>query len=238
MVGCVWFRVLDLKPRLGSHIKGVAKHQSLWHQNRILGPSNPQQVTGTWNILNHTPIGSTSYPASIQVYDRHCSQTMSGNSFPQKTMNLTPPDGKYGLWQCSDEISGPLINRLLTTTGRVSWSGKHVNEYHPQHGYGYCPCQQPCPGVPLIYHHSPLILTDTVHNQPPVYANNIQVMGHSVKDRIYTKVVIVSLKWFPSTMSLVEVGHPEVHWECLDDHRETIQFISKHFSALLIHLYC
>jgi len=76
----------------------------------------------------------------------------------------------------------------------------------------------------------------SVPNQPQAWANNIQVMGHRGKDMTSTKAVMGSLECFPSRSSHDKGRHLQVHRECLQDRRETIQSIGQHLPALHLHL--
>jgi len=76
----------------------------------------------------------------------------------------------------------------------------------------------------------------TVGNQPPAQAWSVQVMGHSGKDMISTKVVLLRIKWSPLHRLHNKHCDLQVHREFLQDHRKTIQSISQHLRALILHL--
>jgi len=128
-------------------------------------PFIPPKVSATCNILNHTPIHSTSHHSSIVVYHHLGSQNMLTKGSPPKTENMAPPGGLFGLQQRRDDNSGSSDNGSRTTTGKDSRSRKHANQYQLPHGYGYPPSQQPFPGAPQFYHHSPFNMTHS--SQPP-----------------------------------------------------------------------
>jgi hypothetical protein len=51
-------------------------------------PFIPLKVTAKFNILNHTPMYSTSHLVSIIVYHHPGSQSISINGSPPKTVNV------------------------------------------------------------------------------------------------------------------------------------------------------
>jgi len=76
----------------------------------------------------------------------------------------------------------------------------------------------------------------TVCNQPQGQAKDIQVMGHSGKDKTTIKVVMVGLECSP-LCGFQNMGcHLQVHQECLQDGQKTIQSIGQHLTAQIIHL--
>jgi len=79
-------------------------------------------------------------------------------------------------------------------------------------------------------------ICNTVHNQPPVQAKDVQVMGHSGKDRTSTIVVMVGFKCSPLHSFPNNGCHLHVHWKYLQDHQETIQLFDQHRPAQLLHL--
>jgi len=127
------------------------------------------KVTATCNILNRTPIHSTSHLASIVVYHHLCSQQMMTNGSPLKTVNMGPHSGLCASQQRNDHNSGSSDHSSSTATGKDSRFRKRANQYHPLYGYGYPPSQQPFPGAPLFYHQSPFNMTDC--SQPTSSAN-------------------------------------------------------------------
>jgi len=127
-------------------------------------PIIPPKLTATSNILNHTPIYSTSHRTSIVVYHHLCSQNMSTKGSPPKRANMAPPGGQFGSQQHNDNNSESSDDGSQTTTGKDSRTRKHTNQYQPPHGYGYPPSQQPLPGTPQFYHHSPF--NTTLSSQP------------------------------------------------------------------------
>ena len=76
----------------------------------------------------------------------------------------------------------------------------------------------------------------TVRNQPPVQAKDFQVMGHSGNNMTSTKVVMAGLKCSPLCRFQDKGPHLQVHWECLQDCRTTIQSIGQHLPSLILHL--
>ena len=120
------------------------------HDNRMgyKTPIIPPKVTATCNILNHTPIYSTSHYASGVVYHDCFSLTMSMKGSTPQSANMAPLGGLFGSQQLCHDDSGSWDNGSWTATGKDSQSRKHANQYHPPHGYG-CPApQQPFPGAP------------------------------------------------------------------------------------------
>jgi len=115
-------------------------------------------------ILNHTLIYPTLHLESIVVYHHLCSQSMSANGSPPKTVNMAPQGGLFGWQQRRDDNSGSSDNGSRTATGKDSQFGKHAEQYHPLHGYGYPPSQQPFPGAAQFYQHSPFNMT---HSSQP-----------------------------------------------------------------------
>jgi len=122
-------------------------------------PFIPPKITATCTILNLTPIYFASHRASILLYHHVCSQSMSIKGSPPRTVNITPPGGLIGWQQHHDDDSGSSDKGLRPATGNVSRSGKHANEYHLLHGYGYPPSQQSFPGAPQFYHQYPFNMT-------------------------------------------------------------------------------
>jgi len=122
-------------------------------------PFSPPKVTATCNILNHTLIYSISFLASIVVYHHHCSQNMSMNASPPTTANMARPGGLVSRQQRREDNSESLENSSRTATGKDSPFGKQTNQYQPPHGYGCPPSQQPFPGAPQFYQHSPFNMT-------------------------------------------------------------------------------
>jgi len=77
---------------------------------------------------------------------------------------------------------------------------------------------------------------DTVRNQPPVQAMEIEVMGHSGNDMTSTKGVMVGLKCSPLQRFQDKCRQHEVHRVCLQDCWKIIQSIGQHRWALIVHL--
>jgi len=127
-------------------------------------PIIPLKVIAICNILNHTPSYSTSHHTSIVVYHHVCSPNMSMKGSPLQTANRAPPGGLFGSQQCCDDNSGSSDDGSHTTTGKDSRYRKHPNQYQLPHGYGYPPSQQPFPGAPQFYYHSPF---DMTHSSQP-----------------------------------------------------------------------
>jgi len=123
----------------------------------------PPKVTATCNILNHTLIYSISLLASIVVYHHLCSQTVSTNGSPPKTGNMARPGGLFGTQQRREDNSESSENSSHTATGKDSPFGKQTYQYQPPHGYGYPLSQQPFPGAPQFYQHSPFNMTYSSH---------------------------------------------------------------------------
>jgi hypothetical protein len=84
---------------------------------------------------------------------------MSTTRSAPKTANMVPWGGLFGSQQRRDDHSESPDNGTQPATGKDSRSGKHANQYEPPHGYGYPPSQQPFPGAPQFYHHSPFNMT-------------------------------------------------------------------------------
>ena len=76
----------------------------------------------------------------------------------------------------------------------------------------------------------------TVRTQPPAQGKDIQVMGRNGKDMTSTKVVMVGRKCSPICRFQDMGRHLQMHGECLQDCRKTIQSIGQHLSALVLHL--
>jgi len=131
---------------------------------RYKKPFIPPMVTAPCNILNHTLIYSISLLASIVVYHHLCSQNMSTNGSPPKTAIMAHPGGLFGTQQLLQDNSESSENSSPTATGKDSPFGKQTNQYQPPHGYGYLPSQQPFPGAPQFYQHSPFNMT---HSSQP-----------------------------------------------------------------------
>jgi len=81
---------------------------------------------------------------------------MSTNRSPLKTANMAPPGGILGTQQPLEDNSESPENCAWTATGKDSRFEKQTKQYHLPHGYGYPPSQQPFPGAPQFYQHSPL----------------------------------------------------------------------------------
>jgi hypothetical protein len=79
------------------------------------------------------------------------------------------PGGLFGMQQRREDNSESSENSSQTATGKDSQFGKQTNQYQPPHGYGYLPSQQPFPGPPLFYQHSPLNMTHS--SQPTTSAS-------------------------------------------------------------------
>jgi len=122
------------------------------------------KVTATCKIHSHCPILSSSHSLSMVVYHPLPIQIMLKNKSPPKRANITPLCGLFGSQQCCDDLLESLDNCLQTATSKDCGSGKHTNQYHLQHGYGYSPSQQQFPGSLLFYHQS---LFDMTHSSPP-----------------------------------------------------------------------
>jgi len=122
-------------------------------------PSIPPKVTATCNLLNHTPIYSTSHFASIVDYHHLSSQRMSTKGSPPKTANMAPPGGLLASEERDDDNSESSDNSLRTAPGKDSQLGEHTNQCHPPQAYGYPLAQQPFPGTPQFYRHSPFNMT-------------------------------------------------------------------------------
>jgi len=161
---------------------------------------------------------------------------MLTNGSAQKRANMARPGSLFASWQCRDHNSGSSDNGSRTAPGKDSQSGKQASQYHLPHGYGYPVSPQPFPGASQFYHHSPLTWHTTVHNQQPVLANYFEVMGHSGKGMTSTKVVMASLKLFPSRKFQDKGRHLQVHREYLQDCQTTVQSIGQHLPAVLLHL--
>jgi len=82
-------------------------------------------------------------------------RSMSRTSSPPKTVNKAPPGGLFGSIECADNKSHSPNNSSWDATGNDSRFGKHTNQLHPLHGYGYTHSEQPFPVTPQIYHQSP-----------------------------------------------------------------------------------
>jgi len=122
-------------------------------------PFIPPKVTATCNILNQTPIYSSSHRASLVIYHHLCLQNMAMKGSPPKTANMAPTDGIFGTQHRHDNNSGSSDNGSQPATGKVSRSGKHANQYYPRNAYGYPPSQQQFPGAQQFYQHSPFNIT-------------------------------------------------------------------------------
>ena len=115
------------------------------------------KVTVTWDMGNYTWSYSTLHIASIIVY-HHLSfiGCLLMNSLSPKTVNMALLGGFF-TWQLySNDNLGSSDNSSLTDISLVTPCGKHTNQFHPPHGYGYPPSQRPFPSAPQFYHHSPL----------------------------------------------------------------------------------
>jgi len=124
-------------------------------------PFIPLKVTAMCNIRNYTPIDSLSHLASIVFYHHLCSQSMSVNGSPLKTVYTALYGGWFGTQPCHDHNSGLWDKCSWTATGQDSRFGKHTEQYHPQHGYGYPPSQQPFPGAPQFHQQSTFNMTNS-----------------------------------------------------------------------------
>jgi len=60
-----------------------------------------------------------------------------------------------------DDTSQLSDNSSQPATGTVSRFRKYTTQYYPPQVYHYPPSQQPFPGAPQLYHHSPLNMTRT-----------------------------------------------------------------------------
>ena len=84
------------------------------------------------------------------------------------------------------------------------------------------------------------ILHSTWHksicNEPPEQANDIEVMGLSVKHMTFTKVFMESFECFPRSSSQDKGRHLQEHRECLQDCLEAIQSIGQLLPAPILHL--
>jgi len=84
---------------------------------------------------------------------------MSTNGSPLNTVNMAPQGSLFRLQPRCEDNSGFSDNGLWTATGKYSRSGTDSNQYHPLYGDGDPPIQQPFPGAPQFYHHSPSNMT-------------------------------------------------------------------------------
>jgi len=125
-------------------------------------PFIPLKVTATCNILNHTPNNSISHLPCIVVYHNLCSQNMSTNGSPLKAVNMAPPNGLFGNDQRHEDNSESSENCSGTATGKECRFGTYTNQYHLPHGYGCLSSQQPFPGAPQFYRHSPFNMTHSL----------------------------------------------------------------------------
>jgi len=98
-----------------------------------------------------------------------CSQSISANRSPSETVNTALPGGIFGSQQRSDNQSESSDHSSHTASGKDRRFGKHTNQYHPPHGYGYPPAQQPFAGTLQCYHQSQFNVTQfaTNHQRKP-----------------------------------------------------------------------
>jgi len=122
-------------------------------------PFIPPKVTTTCNILNITPIYSTSPLEYIVVYHQRCWLSMLTKGSPLRTVKWPPLCGLFGSQPCHDNNSGSCDNSSGSAGLKASRSGKHTNQYHLPHGYGYPPSQQPFPSAPQFDCNSPSNMT-------------------------------------------------------------------------------
>jgi len=124
-------------------------------------PFIPPSVTATCLILNHTLINCILHFASTIVYHHQCTQNMSTNRSPPKTPNVALLSCQFEIQQRREDNSGSSERSSRTTTGQDSQFGKHTNQYHPLHGYGYLPSHQAFPAALQFYQHSPFNMMDS-----------------------------------------------------------------------------
>jgi len=156
----------------------------------------------------------TSHLPSVGVWHHFCSQSMLLNSSPLKTTTIAPPGGRFCLWHSYDNNSESSDNTQQTATGIVIWFGKSTNQYHPVHGYGNPPSQQPFPGtcsfitiVHSAWHRVP--------NQPQEHVKDILVIHHSGKDMSSTKVVMMGDKCSPECWLHDDAWHHRAYYAYL-----------------------
>jgi len=194
------------------------------------------KVTATCNILNQTPMYSTSHRASRGVNNLLCSQNMSTNGSPTKRANMATPGGWFGFRQLSDDNSGSSDDGSWTSTENEYQSGRLTNKYHPPHGYGYPPSQQPFPGALQFYRNSPFNMTPNslqpatrISQQFPSKGPLWQ--GYDLHQGGYGVSEMVLTQW-SAEQGLSYLGAPRVP----RDGGETIQPIGQHLPAQLFHL--
>jgi len=129
----------------------------------------PPKVTSTCNILNHTPIDCISHLALIVFYYHLCSRRMLKNGSPSMGANMAPQGGLFRTQQRRDDNSESSDTSSQTATDKDNQLGKHMNQYNLAHGYSYLPLQQPLPGAPQFYQHSPFNMTPS--SQPTTIAS-------------------------------------------------------------------
>jgi len=144
----------------------------------------PQIVTSEWDIRSPSfcrrsllpPLYSTIVQLILYHFSHHivvchhlCSLDGSMYGSPPKTVNMASPGGLFGMQQPLEVNAQSPENSSRNATDKDSRFGKQTNQYHLPHGYGYPHTQQPFPGAPQFYQHSPFNMTHSL--QPTTSAS-------------------------------------------------------------------
>jgi len=153
---------------------------------------------------------------------------------PPMTTHIAPLGGLFASPQRHNDNSGSSDHGSQTATGNDSQTGKHTNQCHTPHGYGYPLSPQPFPGALQFYRHSPFNMTQNSSQATTKVSQHFPSYGPQWQGYDLHQGGFGESQMFPSGKSQDNGRHLQVHRECLQDCWDIFQSIGQYLPALLL----